>query len=218
MSEWIKDWITTTINTLGDLGPEKYFGIGFFMFLENLFPPIPSELIMPLAGVLVARGKMIFACAVLAGVLGTMLGALPWYYAGKLLGERRLSQWADRYGKWLGISGEDIAKSTRWFNKHGNKAVLFCRLVPGVRTLISIPAGIGNMPFVPFAVYSTIGTTAWVLLLTYAGYVLGDNYELVDKYFDPLSKIVLAILVMAFVVWIVDKQMKRRRTGGKTEE
>lgn len=197
------EWITNTMNSLG------YWGIGILMFLENLFPPIPSELIMPLAGFTISQGKMEFAPAVFAGVMGTVIGALPWYYAGKILGEQRLKSLADRYGKWLTISSKDITKATGWFDRHGAIAVFLCRLVPGVRTLISLPAGISHMHLLPFLLYSTIGTTLWVGLLTYAGYVLGDNYELVDEYLAPVSKIVLAIIVAAFGIWVVKRIMRR---------
>ncbi len=197
------EWITNTMNSLG------YWGIGLLMFLENLFPPIPSELIMPLAGFTVARGDMEFAPVIVAGVVGTMLGALPWYYAGKILGEQRLKKLADRYGRWLTISSKDITKAKSWFDKQGGKAVFICRLVPGVRTLISLPAGISRMPLVPFLLYSTLGTLLWVGLLTYAGYVLGDNYELVDGYLGPVSKIVLASLIFAFIIFVVKRNMRR---------
>jgi len=197
------EWITNTMNSLG------YWGIGLLMFLENLFPPIPSELIMPLAGFTVARGDMEFAPVIVAGVVGTVLGALPWYYAGKILGEQRLKKLADRYGKWLTISSKDITKAKSWFDKQGGKAVFICRLVPGVRTLISLPAGISRMPLVPFLLYSTLGTLLWVGLLTYAGYVLGDNYELVDEYLGPVSKIVLAALIFAFIIFVVKRNMRR---------
>lgn len=197
------EWITNTMNSLG------YWGIGLLMFLENLFPPIPSELIMPLAGFTVAQGKLNFALVVLAGVVGTVIGAIPWYYIGKIFGEQRLKSWADKYGKWLTISSKDIDKAKRWFDRHGGKAVFLCRLVPGVRTLISLPAGMCEMPLVPFFLYSTIGTTLWVGLLTYAGYLLGDNYELVDEYLGPVSKIVLVTLIIALVLWVVRKNMRR---------
>jgi membrane protein DedA with SNARE-associated domain len=197
------EWITNTMNSLG------YWGIGLLMFLENLFPPIPSELIMPLAGFTVARGDMEFAPVIVAGVVGTVLGALPWYYAGKILGEQRLKKLADRYGRWLTISSKDITKAKSWFDKQGGKAVFICRLVPGVRTLISLPAGISRMPLVPFLLYSTLGTLLWVGLLTYAGYVLGDNYELVDGYLGPVSKIVLASLIFAFIIFVVKRNMRR---------
>jgi membrane protein DedA with SNARE-associated domain len=197
------EWITNTMNSLG------YLGIGLLMFLENIFPPIPSELIMPLAGFTVAQGKLNFGMVILAGVLGTVLGALPWYYAGKILGEQRLKSWADRYGRWLTISSKDIDRADRWFDKHADKAVFFCRLVPGIRTLISLPAGISGMHLVPFLLYSTLGTLLWVSLLTYAGYVLGDNYELVEKYLAPVSKIVLITLVIGFIIWLVRRNMRR---------
>lgn len=189
----------------------NYWGIGLLMFAENLFPPIPSELIMPLAGFTVSQGKMSFVPAVLAGVIGTIIGALPWYYAGKLVGEERLKALADKYGKWITVSSQDIDKVTRWFNRYGNKAVLLGRLVPGIRTLISLPAGLSNMPLVPFLIYSTLGTTMWVMLLTFLGFILGDNYELVDKYLAPVSKIVLVFLIVAFIAWVVIKQKKAKQ-------
>lgn len=205
----MKEWILNTMDSLG------YWGIGFLMFAENLFPPIPSELIMPLAGFTVSQGKMNFALAVLAGVVGTIIGALPWYYAGKIIGEERVKRLADKYGKWITVSSKDIDKVKRWFDRYGNNAVLFGRLVPGIRTLISLPAGLNEMPVVPFLIYSTIGTTLWVIFLTGAGYLLGSQYELVDEYLAPVSKGVLVLLIVAFAVWIFRKkqQAKRRRDG-----
>ncbi len=200
-------WITSTMNSLG------YLGIGLLMFLENLFPPIPSELIMPFAGFTATdpNSKIQVVPAIAAGVVGTILGAIPWYYAGLLLGQQRLQLLASRYGKWIGISGEDIEKSTNWFQKHGSKAVLFGRLVPGIRTLISIPAGISKMPVVPFFIYSTIGTIAWVTLLTYAGYFLGKNYKLVEDYIDVITKVVVFGVLLAIASFIGYRLWKRSR-------
>jgi membrane protein DedA with SNARE-associated domain len=200
------EWITETMNSLG------YVGIALLMFLENLFPPIPSELIMPLAGFTISQGKLEFIPAVLAGIIGTVAGGFFWYYAGKFFSEARLERLADRYGKWISVSSKDLQKSNKWFNKHGVKAVFFCRLVPGVRTLISLPAGLNNMPLIPFTFYSTIGTALWVSFLTYAGLVLGDNYEKVDEYLGPFSKIVLLILIIWFVLWVVRKQLLRQKS------
>jgi membrane protein DedA with SNARE-associated domain len=198
------EWITDTMNSLG------YWGIGLLMFLENLFPPIPSELIMPLAGFTVAQGEMDIVPAIAAGVIGTMVGALPWYYIGKFVGEERVKYFLSRkYVKWLGISAKDIDTAKRWFYTHGNKTVFFCRMVPGVRTLISLPAGFSEMPMIPFLIYSTLGTLGWVGLLTYAGFLLGDNYEVVDKYLGVVSKVVVLAIVVAFVVWVVRHQRKR---------
>ncbi|MDX1977035.1 MAG: DedA family protein [Pseudanabaenaceae cyanobacterium bins.68] len=181
----MNEWVNNTIAALG------YWGIGGLMLLENLFPPIPSEVIMPLAGFTAGQGKMNLGLAIAAGVIGTILGAIPWYYMGLLLGKERLASLIDRYGKWLGIGGADIEKSVQWFGRHGNKAVFWGRLVPGIRTLISIPAGLSQQPLLPFFVYSTLGTTIWVTMLSYAGYALGKNYHLIEGYMDIISKVVV---------------------------
>jgi membrane protein DedA with SNARE-associated domain len=193
------------MNSLG------YLGIGLLMFLENLFPPIPSELIMPLAGFTISQGKMEFTPVILAGVVGTMLGALPWYYVGKLVGEENLKRLANKYGKWISVSSRDIEKVNNWFDKHGDKAVFFGRLVPGIRTLISLPAGISGMHLVPFLLYSTLGTFLWVSLLTYAGYLLGNKYDVIENYIGPVSKIVFVALIVAFIVWVVRKRKTKAR-------
>jgi len=145
---------------------------------------------------------MQFAPAVVAGVVGTVLGAMLWYWIGQVVSERRLMRWADRYGKWLALSGQDIRRAIAWFNRYGKRAVFLGRLVPGVRTLISLPAGLGRMSFVPFLLYSTAGTLIWTLLLTYAGFLLGENYERVEQYLGPVSKLVLAGLAIALGVWL----------------
>lgn len=207
MSDLLATWVVSIMTRMG------YLGVGLLMFLENLFPPIPSELIMPLAGFTVAKGEMDFTLVVIAGVVGTMLGALPWYYGGKLLGEERLRSLADRYGKWIAMSGRDIDKANLWFSKHGGKAVFLCRLVPGVRTIISLPAGISDMPLLSFLLYSTLGTTVWICLLTGLGYFLGNNYTLVDRYLGPVSKFVVFGLVGLFIFWIIRRRQKLRPTG-----
>lgn len=203
----MQEWITNTMNSLG------YLGIGLLMFLENLFPPIPSELIMPLAGytATLPNSQIQVIPAISVGVIGTIVGAIPWYYAGLLLGQQRLQLLVGRYGKWIGISGEDIEKSVHWFQKHGAKAVLFGRLVPGIRTLISIPAGISKMPIIPFFFYSTIGTIGWVSLLTYAGYFLGKNYYLVDGYIDVITKIVVVVILVTISSFIGYRLYRRSR-------
>lgn len=196
------EWIANTITSLG------YVGIGLLMFLENLFPPIPSELIMPLAGFTVSQGKMEFIPVILSGVIGTVLGAYAWYYAGRIFNEAYLEKLADKYGKWMGVSAKDIKKANNWFNQHGKKAVFFGRLVPGVRTLISLPAGINGMSLISFTIYSSLGTILWVLFLTTTGYLLGNHYELVEVYLGKISKIVLISLVIWFIIWQVRKRMK----------
>ncbi|PZV11598.1 MAG: alkaline phosphatase [Pseudanabaena sp.] len=203
----MQEWITNTMNSLG------YLGIGLLMFLENLFPPIPSELIMPLAGYTATfpNTQIQVVPAIAAGVIGTILGAIPWYYAGALLGQQRLELLASRYGKWIGVSEKDIDKSVNWFQKHGSTAVLLGRMVPGIRTLISIPAGISKMPLIPFFLYSTVGTIAWVALLTYAGYFLGKNYKLVEDYIDVITKVVVFGVLIAIAAFVGYRLWKRSR-------
>jgi membrane protein DedA with SNARE-associated domain len=169
------------------------------MLVENLFPPIPSELIMPLAGFMVAQDKLTFVGTTVAGMAGSVVGALPFYYAGKKLGEERVKRFADRYGRWLTVSRHDIERASRWFHKHGGTAVFLCRLVPGVRSFISVPAGIAGMNFVKFLVYTSLGTALWAGSLAYLGYVLGSNFTKVGEYLDLVSWIVFGAITALYV-------------------
>ena len=191
------------INTISSLG---YIGIAFLMALENIIPPIPSELIMPLAGFTVTQGKMNFILVIIAGTIGSLVGTMPWYFLGKSWGLERTVKIADRYGKWLTLSGEDVVRANKWFNRRGNTAIAFGRLVPGIRTYISLPAGISKMPILPFLVYSTLGSIFWVTLLTGAGYIFGANYELVGKYMKPLSVFVLIAVISTVIFWIIKRK------------
>jgi membrane protein DedA with SNARE-associated domain len=196
-------WVISLMSSLG------YWGIGLLMFLENLFPPIPSELIMPLAGFTVAQGKMNFGMAVLAGTIGTMAGTYAWYYLGRLVNYRRLQAWTERYGKWIRVTAQDIDRVNDWFNKYGSKAVFFGRMVPGIRTLISLPAGMNQMPFVTFTIYSTLGTTLWTLALTTAGFLLGENYTSIEQYLAPISKLV-AFGLIGLIGYFIFKKVRSR--------
>ncbi|KZR78139.1 DedA family protein [Prochlorococcus marinus] len=190
-----------------------YGAIFAAMFLENLFPPIPSELIMPLGGFYVQQGQLQFLPVVLAGLLGTLLGALPWYGIGRVINEKRLEVWLSRHGRWIGISPAELARSRRWFNRYGTALVFWGRLVPGIRTLISVPAGIELMPFAPFLIWTTAGSLIWTLLLTLAGLGLGEGYSNVELWIDPVSKVVkgaLVIAVLAAGVWLGLRIWRRR--------
>ena len=190
-----------------------YGAIFAAMFLENLFPPIPSELIMPLGGFYVQQGQLQFLPVVLAGLLGTLLGALPWYGIGRVINEKRLEVWLSRHGRWIGISPAELARSRRWFNRYGTALVFWGRLVPGIRTLISVPAGIELMPCAPFLIWTTAGSLIWTLLLTLAGLGLGEGYSNVELWIDPVSKVVkgaLVIAVLAAVVWLGLRIWRRR--------
>lgn len=187
------DWITQTITRMGE------FGVFLLTLLETVFPPIPSELIMPLAGYLAARGEMSLWGAVLAGTLGSLAGALFLYWVGRKLGEQRLMDFADRHGRWLTLSRGDIERASEWFARRGGWAVFVCRLIPGLRSLISIPAGIHAMPLLPFVAFTAAGSLAWTALLVYLGYLLGSNFEQVGEWVSPISTAVVGGLLLWYV-------------------
>ena len=149
------DWVTDLIAEHG------YLALVLLMFLENVFPPIPSELIMPFAGYAVAKGDINPIAAVIAGSAGSLLGALAWYGVGYGLGSEGLKRVAKRYGRWLTISESDVEHAERWFDRYGGAAVCIGRLIPAVRSVISAPAGIAQMGLLRFLLWSSIGTTAW---------------------------------------------------------
>jgi membrane protein DedA with SNARE-associated domain len=206
----MKDWIVGVIESSG------YLGIALLMFLENVFPPIPSELIMPLGGFTAQQGEMSLPLVILAGTIGSVLGQLPLYYLGYFLGKRRLMHLADRYGKWLTVSGKDIEKSSAWFGRHGSKAILIGRLVPGVRSLISIPAGICGMNLPKFLLYSALGMGVWAGVLAYLGHLLGKNYEKVERFMGPITYVVLGVIVIGGIVWVIRR--KRRGADGNSDD
>jgi membrane protein DedA with SNARE-associated domain len=198
------DWITTIIETL------SYPGIVLLMALENLFPPLPSELIMPLAGYVASQGRLATPWVIAAGTVGSVLGALALYYLGGRLGEERIRAWADQHGGWVALSGEDIDRAKLWLDRHGGAAVLICRLVPGIRSVISIPAGVARMPLPSFLAYTTVGTALWTALLTGAGHLLGANFQNVQKVLEPVATVVLVGIALAFVVRVVRRRAAQR--------
>jgi len=173
-----------------------YGAIFLAMFLENLIPPIPSELIMPLGGFYVSQGQLDFLPVVLAGLIGTVIGALPWYGIGRLVNEERLEKWLEKNGRWIGINPQELARSRKWFNRYGVPLVFWGRLVPGIRTLISVPAGVELMPMTPFLIWTTAGSLIWTLFLTITGFYLGDNYANIQTLMSPFSSIFKTIIVL----------------------
>ncbi len=185
------------------LDKSGYLGVFALMALENIFPPIPSEMIMPFAGFVVARGDLNLVGVLLAGTAGSVAGALPWYYTARVYGCERLKHLAGRHARWLTVSRDDIDTALAAFKQHGRKTVLFGRLIPAVRTLISIPAGLGNMSLGQFLLYSSIGSLAWTGLLTAAGFLLENNYKDVAKYVDPVSKTVLGAMLAWYLYRLI---------------
>ena len=190
------DWITSMMEGGGAVV------VALLMFAENLFPPIPSELIMPLAGFTAARGETSLILAIAAGSVGSLAGAALYYWIGAKLGMDRLEHLAARHGRWLTLTPEEPRRAADWFERHGPAAVFFGRLVPGVRTLISVPAGVSGMPLAPFLAYSAAGTVLWTALLAGAGYLLESQYALVAEWMNPVSNVVIGVLV-AIYLWRV---------------
>jgi len=187
-----------------------YLGVFALMALENIFPPIPSELIMPFAGFVVARGDLNLAGVLIAGTAGSIAGALPWYYGARIYGKDRLKEFADRHARWMTVTGEDIDKSISAFDRHGRSVVLFGRLIPAIRTLISVPAGLACMSLWQFLLFSTIGSLAWTGALTAAGFLLESNYEQVGKYVDPVSKGIFGILLVWYIYRVITHRPAKR--------
>ena len=187
-----------------------YVGVFLLMLLENIFPPIPSELIMPLAGFVAARGDLNFIAVILVGTAGSVVGALPWYYAGAKLGQARMKRFAERWGHWLTLSPEDVDKASEWFDRHGKGAVFFGRLIPAVRTLISVPAGIAGMSMTKFLIYSTLGSLIWTALLALAGYLLEPQYEKVSEYMNPISTGVVVLMVLYYLYRLIRQRFGRK--------
>lgn len=187
------DWITSALEHTG------YLGIALLMFAENLFPPIPSELIMPLAGFDAARGDMSLIGVIVSGSIGSLAGAVFWYYVGRWLGCDRIKRLAARHGRWVTLAPEDVDRAADWFRRHSGKAVFIGRLVPTIRTLISIPAGIAEMNMGRFLLYSSLGTALWTAFLAGAGYVLRDQYTRIGDYVNPVSNVIVALIVVAYL-------------------
>lgn len=198
MFEWI----------LHVIGVGGYTGVFFLMVLENLFPPIPSEVIIPLAGYSAASGSMNLGLVILCASLGAMVGALPWYFLARQFGLARLRNLSNRYGRWLALSPSDIDASEMWFKKHGPLAVLFGRLVPTVRTLISVPAGLARMPIKSFLIYSFAGSLLWTALLALLGFWLGSQNHRVATWLGPISDGIIIFIVSIYIYRVVTFRKK----------
>ena len=201
----MSDWVVRLIEQSG------YLGVAFLMFLETLFPPIPSEVIMPVAGVAAAQGKLDFVLSVVSGTAGAMLGNIVWYLAARALGHDRLKPIIRRHGKWLTLDWNDVEKAHRWFDRHGVALVFVGRLIPTIRSIVSIPAGLLDMRFRNFVIASTIGTALWTTILAGAGYKLQENFRDVGKIIGPASNLVLALLVLTYVWRLLTHKGDERR-------
>jgi membrane protein DedA with SNARE-associated domain len=180
------DWVAGIIRSLG------YAGVAMLAFLEHVFPPIPSELILPLAGYIAGSGEIGVVAVIIIATLGSLGGATLWYVVGRRIGEERLRRWIDAHGKWITLSGRDVDRAKDWFDRRGKAAVLVGRLVPGIRTFVSLPAGFSGMPWAAFLAYSVTGTLLWTAALVYAGVTLQQNFTAVGKYINMATNVIFA--------------------------
>ncbi|MFF3438486.1 DedA family protein [Streptosporangium sp. NPDC002721] len=198
----IAGWAINLMETLG--AP----GAGLAIALENLFPPLPSEVILPLAGFTASKGNMGLFDAVLWTTIGSVVGALALYAVGALLGRERVVFVASKLPL---VSVSDIEKTEAWFARHGRKTVFFGRMIPIFRSLISIPAGVERMPIMVFTLLTTLGSLIWNTAFVMAGFLLGEQWDLVERYMGVVSKAVLVVVALAVVVFIVVRLSDRRK-------
>ena len=193
-----------------------YFGVFFLIAVENIFPPIPSEVILVFGGFMTTYTSLNIPIMVLAATLGSLLGAIVLYYIGKIFNKERLKRIVNgKIGKVLRLKASDIEKADKWFDTKGNKTVFFCRFIPIVRSLISIPAGMSEMPMQKFLLYTISGSLIWNTVLIIVGSIVGDKWETIVGYLDNFSNIILIILVIIFVVviiyWFVIRKKKQSK-------
>jgi membrane protein DedA with SNARE-associated domain len=198
----VLNWISHLVNSL------DYWGVAFLMALENVVLPIPSELIMPLAGFETVSGRLSLLGVIAAGTIGSVLGALPLYYAGYALGEDRIEKWVEGHSRWGLLRGRDIERANDRFSGKSFLEVAIGQLLPGVRGVISIPAGVARMNVGLFLLANFIGTVVWCTALAVAGRLLGANFARIHKFLGPTGWAILGLLVLGLALWAI----RRRRT------
>ncbi|GHJ51839.1 DedA family protein [Micromonospora chersina] len=194
-------WVASVIDSFGAVG------VALLVALESIIPPIPSEVVLAMAGYLAAEGRFNVALIVLAATAGSLLGALVLYWLGAALGEERLKRWLDHIPL---VDRDDLEKADRWFERHGRWAVLIGRVVPVVRSLVSVPAGANRMPLGEFVLLTTLGSGVWNALIVGAGFALGSRWERVNQYSDWFNYAIFAVFAVMIVSWVVKKVRRRR--------
>jgi membrane protein DedA with SNARE-associated domain len=187
------DWIIRLVAQGG------YWGVALLMFLETVFPPVPSEVIMTVAGVSASRGNMTFAGVVASGTAGAMIGNYLWFLLAIKFGKARLQRFLEKHGRWLTLQWAEVERGQKLFTKYGSTIVMIARMLPTLRSLISIPAGIFKMSHRRFLVFSAIGTAGWSAALAGAGYALGSQFADVEKILGPLSTLIIALIVVGYI-------------------
>ncbi|MDW0118823.1 DedA family protein [Sporosarcina thermotolerans] len=201
----MENWITEFI------GEHGYFGVCFLLLLENIFPPIPSEIILTFSGFVTGFTTMTKTGVIIAATIGSVVGAMVLYSIGMLVDTKRLERIVERRGRWLRLTKKDLRRAEGWFEKHGPWTVFFCRLVPLVRSLISIPAGMSHMNFPLFILLTTIGSFIWNAILVTIGFKVGENWESIIHYMDVYSMIVYVLLATSGFAGIIGYTRFRRK-------
>ncbi|MDG4804961.1 DedA family protein [Micromonospora sp. WMMD980] len=194
-------WVASVIDSLGAVG------VALLVALESIIPPIPSEIVLAMAGYLSAEGRFNVVVIVLAATAGSLLGALVLYWLGAALGEDRLKRWLDHIPL---VDLDDLEKADRWFERHGRRAVLIGRVVPVVRSLVSVPAGANRMPLGEFVLLTTLGSGVWNMVIVGAGFLLGSRWKDVDHYSQWFNYAIFAVFGVMIVSWAVKKVRRRR--------
>lgn len=201
----IKIWVEQIISSMG------YVGLYLVMFLENVFPPIPSEVVLPLAGSLTLTGRFSIFWITVIGMMGSLTGAFLFYGLGKWLGEPRVRTIIEKYGRYALLSTNDLDRSLEWFDKYDDWVIFFSRMVPIVRSLISIPAGIASMNITKFSFFTILGTALWSFLLALGGRLLGEQWPLIAEFINTYQNIVLVITIAAVLLFIGSRLFKKKK-------
>jgi len=199
----LANWVQDVIERLGAVG------VALLVILENVFPPIPSEIVLPFAGFVAQRGDGSVAVMIFAATIGAVIGALVLYGIAAVIGPDRLAMFVARFGRWFGVKPADLVRAEQWFDRHAVAAVLLGRCVPLIRSIVSIPAGFRRMSLVPFLLYTALGSLVWNTALIGAGAILGDQWDRVEPYVATLQWVVIAVVALFVVRFAVGKFRRR---------
>jgi membrane protein DedA with SNARE-associated domain len=211
MLDNLTEWVTDIVETLG------YPGVALLVAIENVFPPIPSEVVLGLAGYTAARGDAWVVGMIIAATIGSVVGAWVLYGLAAAIGPVRLRAITIRYGRWIGFSEADLDRAEGWFDRHSRSAVLICRCVPLIRSLISVPAGFRRMPIGTFTLFTLLGSLVWNTVLVVAGFLLADQWERVLEVTEPFQTVVVVVIGLLVVAYVVVKVLAARRERAAVE-
>jgi len=206
----LQAWIIQIMDRFG------YIGIALLIAVENIFPPIPSEVILTFGGFMTTYTKLTVWGVIIASTIGSLLGAVVLYWIGRSFTPQRLEYWLEgRWGRVLRLKKGDVAKARGWFDRHGKWTVFFCRCIPLIRSLISIPAGMAKMKIWPFLLLTIAGSLVWNSALVYLGVALGASWEIIDSYTNIYSIIIFSVIGVILLVFAIIYLKKRKKFNNK---